>query len=660
MSTQIQRRRGTTVQHSSFTGAAGETTIDTDKEVVVVHDGVQVGGYPQMRENGSNSALALGSAGTPSLKFTGDTNTGIYSSGADQVSVATNGTERLRVDSTGQIEAVSLGTAAAPVYSFTTDPNTGIYSPGADQVAISTNNNGRLFVDASGNVGVGAANSTTTRLEVARLGAAWTGLTPVTGTALVTHSGGGSAASPANLNILGGNTSAGGIYFGDTDASSKGAVIYDHATDALWFGTNGSNERMRLDSTGRLGLGTSSPDGKLTIQSSGNSTFVTNWKNSSGTNIGYFYQDGSGNGAFYVNDSAAAQKVLLNSNGASYFTGGSLGIGTTSPSTLFHLSQTGSTQAGLIETNQSASVINFKSTGQSSGQPQVGCAGSDMIMLTNGSERGRWDSSGRFLVGTSSARSNFFNTTLSANLQVEGTDHDTSSMTCIRNSANTGSPSLSLCKTRGTSNGSNTAAQNGDDLGFIAFQGADGTDFVAGAYIYAQVDGTPGANDMPGRLVFSTTADGASSPTERWRIDSAGSLVGVAGSAFVAPYVYNNTTGTAANVNVDASGFLRRSTSSLKYKDNVQDATHGLTELLQLRSVTYTGKAATDGSTVFGGLIAEEVDAVGLSEFVQYAEDGSPDALAYGNMVSLCIKAIQEQQAVIEELQAKVAALEAS
>jgi len=122
---------------------------------------------------------------------------------------------------------------------------------------------------------------------------------------------------------------------------------------------------------------------------------------------------------------------------------------------------------------------------------------------------------------------------------------------------------------------------------------------------------------------------------------------------------YNNTTSFAANLHVNSSGGIARNTSSRKYKDNIQDATHGLAELLQLRPVTYTGKAEADGDTVFGGLIAEEVDDVGLSEFVQYAEDGSPDALAYGNMVSLCIKAIKEQQTVIETLEAKVAALEA-
>ena len=128
------------------------------------------------------------------------------------------------------------------------------------------------------------------------------------------------------------------------------------------------------------------------------------------------------------------------------------------------------------------------------------------------------------------------------------------------------------------------------------------------------------------------------------------------GSRSASPY--NNTTASSANMFVDSSGILYRSTSSLKYKTNVQDATHGLAEVMALRSVTYKGK--TDGDTVFGGLIAEEVHAAGLTEFVQYAEDGTPDALAYGNMVSLCIKAIQEQQALITSLTARITALEST
>jgi hypothetical protein len=66
---------------------------------------------------------------------------------------------------------------------------------------------------------------------------------------------------------------------------------------------------------------------------------------------------------------------------------------------------------------------------------------------------------------------------------------------------------------------------SGDGLGRIRFWGYDGAAPIAAAEIVAAVDGTPGTNDMPGRLVFSTTADGASTATERMRITSAGNIV---------------------------------------------------------------------------------------------------------------------------------------
>jgi len=119
---------------------------------------------------------------------------------------------------------------------------------------------------------------------------------------------------------------------------------------------------------------------------------------------------------------------------------------------------------------------------------------------------------------------------------------------------------------------------------------------------------------------------------------------------------YNQTTGLAANMYVNSAGRFFRSTSSERYKNTIQDATNGLTELLTLRPVTYKGN--NDGDLVFGGLIAEEVHDAGLTEFVQYNEDNQPDALAYGNMVSLCIKAIQEQNQIINDLRARVAQLE--
>jgi hypothetical protein len=169
---------------------------------------------------------------------------------------------------------------------------------------------------------------------------------------------------------------------------------------------------------------------------------------------------------------------------------------------------------------------------------------------------------------------------------------------------------------------------------------------------------------------FNVTGTGTSSAAYALRAEDSGTnnLFSARNDGFITTGTrgvspYNNTTSNSANMYVDSIGGLYRSTSSLKYKTDVQNATHGLEDLLKLRSVTYKQKNAdADGNpvnTVFGGLIAEEVDAAGLTEFVQYAEDGTPDALAYGNMVSLCIKAIQEQQAIITSLTARIAALEA-
>lgn len=75
------------------------------------------------------------------------------------------------------------------------------------------------------------------------------------------------------------------------------------------------------------------------------------------------------------------------------------------------------------------------------------------------------------------------------------------------------------------------AVDSGDALGSIKWSGSDGTEFIQGASIQAYVDGTPGTGDMPGRLVFSTTADGAATATERVRIGSAGQI-GIAGANY--------------------------------------------------------------------------------------------------------------------------------
>jgi hypothetical protein len=138
---------------------------------------------------------------------------------------------------------------------------------------------------------------------------------------------------------------------------------------------------------------------------------------------------------------------------------------------------------------------------------------------TGGSERARVDSSGRLLVASSSSRTIWGS---NPKFQLESTDYN-SSFSLIRNEANNAGPWIALGKSRGASNGSSTIVQDGDSLGTINWFGADGVDLNnTSAEIGAEIDGTPGSDDVPGKLLFKTTADGATSPTTRLTISSTG------------------------------------------------------------------------------------------------------------------------------------------
>jgi hypothetical protein len=282
-------------------------------------------------------------------------------------------------------------------------------------------------------------------------------------------------------------------------------------------------------------------------------------------------------------------------------------------------------------------------------------------------------------------------------LEVAGTSFNPQYWTSYNNTA--GGTNLMIQKSRGASVGTYTIVQSGDVLGSIDFAGANGTTFTSAANISGQVDGTPGAtNDMPGRLVFATSSDGSGSPTERMRIACTGRIAigttstsagkftiqgeGTSGSTWglwvqnsagaqmlanldsgliqtgtATQSPYNLTTASAANLVVDSSGSLLRSTSSRRYKTNIEPYNNGLEDVLVLQPKFYNG--INDGDKLFAGLIAEDVHDAGLHEFVVYNAEGEPDALAYGNMVALAFKAIQELNAKVEALQARVAELEA-
>jgi len=119
--------------------------------------------------------------------------------------------------------------------------------------------------------------------------------------------------------------------------------------------------------------------------------------------------------------------------------------------------------------------------------------------------------------------------------------------------------------------------------------------------------------------------------------------------------VYNNAAAATNAVNVTTAGVVYRSTSSLRYKEDVKDAEYGLVDVLKLRPVTYKNKnKELAGDRRYAGMIAEELDESGLGLFVQYDDQGRPDNIHYANMVSLAFKAIQDLSAQVEELKKRI------
>jgi len=134
----------------------------------------------------------------------------------------------------------------------------------------------------------------------------------------------------------------------------------------------------------------------------------------------------------------------------------------------------------------------------------------------------RLDSSGRLLIGHTTSLA----TEGALQQQITGTDFNTSGAAQLRFQDGTSGPTIALAHSRNATKGSHTILADNDEFGKLRFYGSDGTDFNNyGAEIRAIVNGTPGANDMPGALTFGTTADGATGSTERMRITSAGKLL---------------------------------------------------------------------------------------------------------------------------------------
>ena len=341
------------------------------------------------------------------------------------------------------------------------------------------------------------------------------------------------------------------------------------------------------------------------------------------------------------------------------------------------------TYDGTKWTAQPAGVSGGTKIEVSNTKAEIIDTGSDgrFVVTTEGTGRMTVDSSGRLLVGTSTARTSANG--VSAGLQVEGTGAD-GALSIIRNG---GDAYLTLGRSGGGSVGSNTAISNGDGLGRISWAAADGTDIQSwAAQISAEIDGVPGSNDTPGRLVFSTTADGASSPTERMRIRSDGQwyyfssdtalVLGTSVSAGTSNALIDGrysgsgvNTGTRSfivftNGNVQNTNNSYAGISDIKLKENIVDASSQWNDLKALQVRNYNFKEGQTHTQI--GLVAQEVELVSpglVTESPDRDEEGNDlgtvtKSVNYSVLYMKAVKALQEAITKIETLEAKVAALE--
>ena len=344
------------------------------------------------------------------------------------ISEAAAASKNKRITIEELFRGVPLGTAAAPSIAIEGDEDTGVFSPGANQLAVATNGAQKVTVDSAGKV------SLTGDIEFSRTNPAAITVNDNGRIIISADSAATAVSSTINFNVDGLEVAdfnnAGYLRFNKTDFANAGIC------------------NQSLDSQLSLGGGTSSFNSGLNLSLAGP-------------------------------DKVSDNGYLMRWNTTSLYQW--------DKTSDFHAWYTGAA-----------------------------------------SERLRLDSGGRLLIGTSSARNIGvgFQAAIGSQLFIEQTSAGLTPATFVLNRNDTNGPRVVLGKSRGTALGSNTIVQSGDELGRFDFAGADGTDLqTVAAEIKAVIDGAPGANDMPGRIVLSTTASGASAPTERVRLTNTGALL---------------------------------------------------------------------------------------------------------------------------------------
>ena len=488
------------------------------------------------------------------------------------------------------------------------------------------------------------------------------------------------ATGPAALPKAGG-TMTGTLTLADGDFLYTGGGGFDikHETAAqpIRFHTKPSGgsttERMRIDSDGKVGIGTSSPSQKLHIAGAGNQFILIN---NTSTNDGFFFKAGAGASSIQTN----AGSHLMN-----FFTGGNERL---------RIDSAG--QIGIGGGNYGTDGQVLTSTGASSAPAWEDAAGGvDGITSSADATAITIDSSER--IGIPAIGQVNVLGTIIPYVSVNGQNADQAHINIHRHRAAALAGYLSFSKSRASTKDF-TIVQANDPFGTIDFQGADGNQFQQGAQITSEVDGTPGANTMPGRLVFKTTT--TQGPAERMRIDSSGSLgLGTNNPGSLLHVAHSNgganptarienTTGTVATNSVlldlkfsgddsfsncdylrfqDSSGeegvitgdgggrVYYEINSDYRLKENVLDYSGGLNKIKALSVKRYNYKTRP-GTTYTGFLaheVAEVVDGVARGTKDAVNPDGTPDyqGMDLSKLVPELVSAIQELEARVKTLE---------
>jgi hypothetical protein len=256
------------------------------------------------------------------------------------------------------------------------------------------------IIDTSGNFGIGTT-SPKTDLDVVRGGT--TGLSAVNARTVALFQNNSSAGSVISVNAP--NTGYSGIFLGDPQNEAQGQIKMVHTDNTMQFTASGSTSAMTIDSSQRVGIGTTSPTSPLTVKSSSvsaSNSGILIQANGNTNNIIAMGEKSTDGGRFHMYDGGVEKIAFYTDGTANHISAGNLGIGTTSPNYPLTVHSTGD---GIKFEVSDTVDANFRI--QVSGNDIItgSSTASDYIFQTGNTERMRLTSTG-LGIGTSSPDSN--------------------------------------------------------------------------------------------------------------------------------------------------------------------------------------------------------------------------------------------------------------